>query len=168
MKAGEYKHSELSKQKMRENHADVSGKNNPMYQKKHSIKSRIKISETRKKRLKNNEFEVWNKNKTGLQKHTEESKKKMSIALSGSNNPAWKGGNAKLNKKLRRGSSYRNFRIEVFKKDNYKCQNCGSKKQLEIHHIKSVNKYPQLSKSIPNGLTLCKKCHSDVDSRRFI
>ena len=40
-------YSEASKQKMSKNHADVSGEKNPMYGKKHSLESRIKMSQNR-------------------------------------------------------------------------------------------------------------------------
>ena len=40
-------YSEASKQKMSKNHADVSGEKNPMYGKKHSLETRMKMSQNR-------------------------------------------------------------------------------------------------------------------------
>jgi hypothetical protein len=51
------------------------------------------------------------------------------------------------------------WKAEVFKRDNYTCQHCGSKKELEAHHIKAVKDYPELRHDVSNGLTLCHQCH---------
>lgn len=54
----------------------------------------------------------------------------------------------------------------VRKRDNYTCQICGSKKDVEAHHILHKNKYPQLSLNINNGITLCRKrCHLEAHDR---
>ena len=52
---------------------------------------------------------------------------------------------------------------EVFKRDNYTCQECGSKKQLHAHHIIPVRCCPWLAVDIDNGITLCKDCHKNID-----
>lgn len=44
-------------------------------------------------------------------------------------------------------------------RDNYTCKICGSKEQLQVHHLSSYAKYPQLRYEPTNGVTLCKKCH---------
>lgn len=41
------KHNDVTRLKMSINHADVTGKNNPMFNKNHSIESKIKMSENR-------------------------------------------------------------------------------------------------------------------------
>jgi len=47
-------------------------------------------------------------------------------------------------------------------RDNYKCQICGSTKNLESHHIIYKKNYPLLSFNINNGITLCRfKCHKE-------
>ena len=51
--------------------------------KKMSEKAKRKISKTMKGRI------PWNKGKTGLQKHTEETKRKMSEVRKGKNNPMY-------------------------------------------------------------------------------
>lgn len=60
---------------------------------------------------------------------------------------------------------YRFWRTEIFKRDNYTCQECkirsckGISVQLEAHHIKSWKDYPESRYDINNGITLCKSCH---------
>lgn len=56
-------------------------------------------------------------------------------------------------------SDYRIFRGNVLARDNYKCQCCGLKKKLHVHHIFSYKYYPSLRTDVNNGITLCKYCH---------
>ena len=56
-------------------------------------------------------------------------------------------------------SDYRIFRGSVLSRDNYKCQCCGLKKKLHVHHIFSYRYYPSLRTDVNNGITLCKYCH---------
>ena len=53
-------------------------------------------------------------------------------------------------------------RLTILKRDEYKCRLCGSKHNLQVHHIKySKDKkaweYPNL-----NLITLCEECHKKV------
>lgn len=54
---------------------------------------------------------------------------------------------------------YRDWRTNVFKRDNYLCQICSQNGCLEVHHIKSWVEYPELRYIMENGITLCKKHH---------
>ena len=60
------------------------------------------------------------------------------------------------------------WRMEVFKRDNYTCCECGRTKcYLEAHHIKSWAKYPKLRYILSNGLTLCagdNGCHNHTNN----
>jgi 5-methylcytosine-specific restriction endonuclease McrA len=66
----------------------------------------------------------------------------------------------KLNREQRYFSGKREF---ILKRDNYKCQLCGEKNNLVVHHkdgngrgvIKYNNKYYNL-------ITLCRKCHLQI------
>ena len=47
----------------------------------------------------------------------------------------------------------------ILKRDSYKCQLCGSEKDLETHHIQSVKDHPFLILKPTNLITLCHECH---------
>lgn len=57
---------------------------------------------------------------------------------------------------------YGKFRKNVLERDDYTCQICGSKENLEVHHIKEYSKYPKLRTCLSNGITLCKSCHKKI------
>ena len=103
-------------------------------------------------------------------KHTEFTKKKLSnnmIGKIGKFARNWKGGISRAYKTGYYSSHYKKWRINVFERDNYTCQNCGisgSKKYLTAHHIKSFSHHPELRFSLSNGLTLCELCHSKTDN----
>lgn len=64
--------------------------------------------------------------------------------------------------KARADKGYGKFRKEVLERDNYTCQLCGSKENLEVHHKKLYAKYVRLRTVVSNGITLCEKCHDKV------
>jgi len=66
----------------------------------------------------------------------------------GNLNPTWKGGISK----------YRHIGWSYFEK---KCSNCGSNKNVEIHHLNS-NRYDN---RIENLKPVCRKCHQEIDGR---
>lgn len=60
----------------------------------------------------------------------------------------------------KRGSKFDlEWRAYCKKRDNYTCQCCGSRKNLEVHHINGYHKYPSLRTAKSNGVVLCRKCH---------
>jgi hypothetical protein len=54
----------------------------------------------------------------------------------------------------------RNFRAKVLWRDNYTCQHCGGKEELNAHHI--MGKMNGGTDTPKNGITLCKKCHDSL------
>lgn len=52
----------------------------------------------------------------------------------------------------------KNIREFIFKRDNYKCLSCGTKKKLSIDHINPINKGGE--NKLSNLQTLCKSCNS--------
>lgn len=53
----------------------------------------------------------------------------------------------------------------IFRNVNNKCSICGSSDNLEIHHIKKSQYYPELRYSSDNWMVLCSKCHKDLHSK---
>ncbi|MCK4783335.1 MAG: HNH endonuclease [Desulfobacteraceae bacterium] len=57
------------------------------------------------------------------------------------------------------------WRKEVIERDGGKCVDCGSKNNLEAHHIISWAEAPELRTDPENGLTQCVDCHSKKHER---
>ena len=91
-------------------------------------------------------------------------KQKLSVALSGSKNPNWKGGKTSVGIRIRTSQKYLDWRLNVFERDGFKCVGCGDDKggNLEAHHILHFAKNPKLRLEISNGTTLCKSCHAKM------
>ena len=81
----------------------------------------------------------------------------------GINHHNWRGGISR-DKHSPSEPKYKQWRSDVFQRDNWTCQTCNKKSQsgesiyLEAHHIKSWAKYPALRYDINNGMTLCNEC----------
>lgn len=106
----------------------------------------------------------WNKGKkTGpLPK---QQRKKISKALRGSKSHLWRGGIYSENLLQRARVEYKMWREGVFKRDGWRCQECGKKGcRLNAHHIKPFSLYPELRFAIDNGITLCVSCHKKTDT----
>jgi len=92
-----------------------------------------------------------------------ESKNKMSMKMTGKNNPNYISGISK-----RRLSGYKSFKVSdwrksVFERDNYTCQICNQRGgKLNADHIKTWSEYPKLRFDINNGRTLCVDCHKKI------
>jgi len=129
-----------------------------MLGKKQTEEAREKISEA------NKGCTPWNKGKTCPQ-------------LSGTHKPNWKGGISSLVERIRKSYKYRQWRDDVFMRDDFTCQECGQKGfALNAHHIKSFSiifeeyKITILEEAllcdelwnINNGITLCEECHYEL------
>lgn len=117
-----------------------------------------------------------------LEKHLSEEHiqklKETSPHTSGKDHPNWKGGITKLKTQIWHSDKYNEWRTQIFIRDNRKCQECGSMKNVEAHHIKQIsiiikeNNITTLEKAlqclelwdISNGITLCHKHHIMTDS----
>jgi len=149
-------HTEETKKKISKNNKRLFGEDNPMY-------GRTGI---------NNPF--FGK------KHSKETLLKMSgknnpmFGRTGNKNPNWHGGITETNDSIRASAKYSDWRMFIFHRDNFTCQNCGAKNcWLEVHHIKrfsdilknnNIKTYEESLLcdelwSFDNGITLCKPCH---------
>ena len=104
----------------------------------------------------------------------------------GPKNNKWKGGITPLVMRIRHCPQYRQWRDDIFHRDNYKCQECGDRGgnghtvYLEAHHIKDCSKIMEEYNiktfedalmcyelwNINNGLTLCDKCQNKTKKGR--
>jgi hypothetical protein len=60
---------------------------------------------------------------------------------------------------LRNTVEYRNFRIEVLKRDDFQCIWCKATNNLEVHHWYSYSSFPDGRLDPKNAATLCSDCH---------
>ncbi len=64
------------------------------------------------------------------------------------------------NEKLRHGERYRAWRQAVFVRDDFTCQDCGTRGGvLNADHIHPFALFPELRFNVENGRTLCRECH---------
>jgi len=91
----------------------------------------------------------------------------------GENSHFWDGGKTNKNQILRSRAEYTEWRLKVFIRDEYTCQDCGKKSgngykvYLQAHHLKSFSEYPDLRYEVDNGITLCKDCHRGRHTHKF-
>jgi len=88
--------------------------------------------------------------------------------LRGKNNPNWNPNLTDEERQIRRDarkgliSDYelKNWRKQVFERDDYTCRCCGAKKSpFNAHHLNGWNKFVDQRYDLSNGLTLCIACH---------
>ena len=79
------------------------------------------------------------------------------------------------NEKIRKSKQYKEWRLSIFKRDNFTCVICkiknkkGMGKTIELYadHIKSFAHHKDLRFEIDNGRTLCVDCHRKTDNFGF-
>lgn len=77
----------------------------------------------------------------------------------------WQGGITSENDVLRNSKEYKEWRKQVFQRDFYCCKYCGSKNNINAHHIYSWKLYPERRFLLENGITLCEDCHRKVHNK---
>jgi 5-methylcytosine-specific restriction endonuclease McrA len=99
----------------------------------------------------------------------------------GENHNFWKGGVSDLYRVIQH-RLWKSWKIEVLKRDDFKCQDCGEHQHLEVHHTRKfvliregvLREHPELSPiedkyvladlivaehRLEDGITLCYNCH---------
>ena len=101
----------------------------------------------------------WLKGTTGLISHSDETRRKMSLAHKGERCHFWKGGITAANRAIRSSAEYKIWRDSVFRRDDYTCQICGRRGcKLRANHIKRFSEFPDKRIDLNNGVTICKDC----------
>lgn len=120
---------------------------------------------TGKSYVKGMHWKVKDTTKYRGRKLSEETKKKIGETRTGEKHWNWKGGTSRAYKDGYYSVAYKNWRIKVFERDGFMCQNCNQiGGYLTAHHIKSFRFYPELRFVLDNGITLCKECHKLTDN----
>ena len=104
---------------------------------------------------------------------------KISQALYGEKSASWKGGYSSIDRPCRQMPEYRQWRSDVFSRDNWTCQTCHQRAiYVTAHHIKGFSKMIRENNirsigdartcmelwDVSNGVTLCEPCHSLTDN----
>lgn len=68
-----------------------------------------------------------------------------------------------------RTAEYKNWRRAVLMRDKSRCVVCGRGRpaRLEVDHIHSWSKHPELRFDVDNGQTLCHSCHKRTPTYGF-
>ena len=94
--------------------------------------------------------------------------------LNQSKNASWAWANVKRRQKSpvsdwakKRMILMKKWRPIIFKRDEFKCQACGSKNQIHCHHIIEATNFENIEDSFTddNLITLCNNCHYQVSHR---
>jgi len=107
-------------------------------------------------------------------------KNKKRPELTGKKCHLWRGGLTKFKKQIRESIEYKQWRKDIFKRDNWICQHCkvrGGRLQadhypksfakiIKENNIKTLEQALQCKElwSLKNGRTLCEECHKKTDS----
>lgn len=141
---------------------------------KHNKETKLKIGLTKlgKKLSEKTKLKIGSKNKKTYL--NEKLRSDIRDRNKGKNSHFWKGGLSNLSRIIKNHFKYKIWRTNVYKRDNYTCQECGQVGgKLNVHHkiafstIKQKFKIKTLKNALKckllfdldNGITLCSKCH---------
>jgi len=144
-----------------------------------SNETKDKLSLITKNRILNGELNPFKKGRTSYMKGKHHSlSSRIKVSLSKSKDRDFLTFKSKLIKRLRINNEYLEWRSNIFKRDNYHCQNCGKHNcYLEVHHIIPLSKMlsdfgiANMEDAIAckplwdegNGITYCRGCHLLLD-----
>ena len=89
----------------------------------------------------------------------------------GLKNPNWRGGVTPRKVAIRKSNAMKEWRNSVFRRDHWLCQQCGTHASIEAHHIIPFAVLLREDRDLfdpANGITLCTKCHANLDPHRYI
>jgi 5-methylcytosine-specific restriction endonuclease McrA len=155
----------------------MAGSGNPRYGVKLSQETKDKIRKTQLgKKLHHDHIEKIRQGNKGKVR-TVDVRRKFSKIRRGPLSRLWKGGVTPLQHLIRQSLKYRQWRKDVFDRDDYTCTQCGSRgNKIEADHypvrfatifhsnnIKSLDEADACSSlwDINNGRTLCYECHHE-------
>ncbi len=113
---------------------------------------------------------------------SDETRLKKHLSQLGEKGSNWKGGISTLVQLIRKSFKYRQWRSDVFTRDDFTCQGCFIRGgTLHAHHIKyfsvifSDNEIKTMNDAINceelwninNGRTLCKSCHKEIHTNNL-
>ena len=94
-----------------------------------------------------------------------DSRTKPRPSMQRENNHNWNGGSSRGYKTGYYSKEYKDWRRDVFLRDEFTCRQCGAMHvYITAHHIKSFAYYPDLRFDLDNGMTLCEECHKKTDN----
>lgn len=132
----------------------------------HTIRKWLKIhnlSFTRKEIA--NLFTPWNKGKSGYKVDrvfTDEELKNLRRHRSGQNSNLWKGGVSSEREKIEAWTSRQVVHLK--KRGAVGCTKCGSKEDLQCHHVVPVSVDKTLAYDLDNLRLVCEQCHKEIHS----
>ena len=160
------------------------GDKNPSYGKPPSEKQKKALNQKGKHFSEEHRRNIGKANKG--KERSEGTREKMSEAKRGKygeNANNWRGGISFLEHLIRTNFKYRQWRSDVFTRDDFTCQKCGIRGgKLNAHHIKSFSSILQYYEittleealeceelwNINNGITFCKNCHKKIGLHKGI
>jgi len=63
-----------------------------------------------------------------------------------------------------KSADFNELRLEILRRDGWRCQFCGERKNLEVHHIQFRSHLGADCEA--NLVTLCASCHMSIHQRR--
>mgnify|MGYP000300604294 CR=1 FL=1 len=135
---------------------------------KHSKEARKKMSDALKGR------KLTEQHKEKIRKYAIEHNTAKRMWGKGDKAPNWRGGKTPLIRLIRGTSKYKQWRSDIFKRDNFKCIICGKKGRLVVDHfpikfstIIHFKDIKTIEEALDckwlwdkrNGRTLCHDCH---------